>query len=103
VLGITHFAVGATGGVLLNQKLNRDRLLVPVVSGIFAMAADIPKLVNTRATRLVHDTLVSNVFWLHGVLDSLETSAPALEGAVALIALLGTAVFTTYSTSRHTS
>jgi len=94
MLGVTHFEVGATGGVLLNQKLDKDRLVVPVTSGIFAMLPDSNKIVNTRLADVVHDTVLSNLFWFHGALDYVETGYPELEGAVALLLLLYATVFT---------
>lgn len=93
MLGIAHFAVGATGGIILNQKLEKDRLIVPVVSGIFAMLPDANKIVNTRAVDALHDTIFSNVFWFHGMLDAAETGYPEIEGAVALLLLLCAAVY----------
>jgi hypothetical protein len=98
MLGITHFAVGAAGGTALNGKLGRDRLVVPVASGIFAMLPDSNKIVNTRAADVLHDTILSNLFWFHGALDLMETGHPEIEGAVALLFLLCAAVLTSKKT-----
>jgi len=94
MLGITHFAVGAAGGTAINEKLDRDRLVLPVASGIFAMLPDFNQIVNTRAADVLSETILNNVFWLHGLLDYAETGYPELEGAVALLFLLSVAVFT---------
>jgi hypothetical protein len=102
MLGVTHFAVGATGGTLLTESGDvayHKRLPLIVSSGIFAMLPDSNKIVNTRAADVLHDTVLSNLFWFHGALDALETAYPELEGAVALLFLLCAAVFTCFSES----
>lgn len=103
MLGITHFAVGAAGGTALNEKLDRDRLLIPVLSGISAMLPDAEKLVNTRAADVLHDSVLSNLFWFHGAIDAAETGYPELEGAVALLFLVCAAVFTSRARDDRTS
>lgn len=97
MLGVAHFALGATGGTLLTEAGDVDshqRLPLIVSSGIFAMLPDGNKMVNTRAADALHDTVLSNVFWFHGAVDAAETGYPELEGAVALLLFLCAAVFT---------
>lgn len=90
MLGITHFAIGATGGLLLNQKLNYDRLLIPILSGVFAMFGDLNKLIYIE---YLNDTVLNNVFWFHKFLDSIETSYPEIEGVIALLLLITVTVY----------
>lgn len=93
MLAITHFAVGATGGVLLAVLLNVDDRNVPlamVVSGLWAMVPDIGKPVPGIDPNALHG-IEGNLFWFHAALDAAETAHGSVEGMLAL-AVLGLAV-----------
>lgn len=86
MLAITHFAVGATGGVLLWLLLRRDYRDLPVwlvFSGLWAMAPDVGKAVPGIGPNALHGPW-GDVFWLHTTLDAIETAHAPAEGAIAL-------------------
>lgn len=93
-MGITHFAVGAVGGILVNQKLKGDRLVVPLISGVFAMLADADQLTNDYLLENVVNSGINNIFWFHGILDTYETPYPEIEGMLALSVLIAVAWYT---------
>lgn len=94
MLGITHFALGATGGTIINEKLQYDRLLIPVLSGIFAMLPDANKLLEIHTTKVVNQSVFNNIFWFHGLLDTMETTYPEIEGVIALCLLISVVIYT---------
>lgn len=94
MLGITHFAFGAVGGILINQKLKKDRLVLPVISGLFAMLPDLNKIIENRISEYMSETIINNIFWFHGFLDSIETAYPELEGGFILFILFIASIYT---------
>jgi hypothetical protein len=93
MLGITHFTVGVTGELLLNQKLNYDRLSVPFLSGVFPMLADLDQISTCYITQNINDTILNNIFWFHGFIDPIETNQPEIGGFTALLLLIFVAVY----------
>jgi hypothetical protein len=91
---LAHFLVGLAGGVLVITWLDpptRVHLPTVVLSGVWALLPDghrffrmagLPGISGPWQT--VHRSSVSNVFWLHHVLDEAETGLKEFEIAAAL-------------------
>lgn len=89
MLAITHFAVGATFGVLLAILLSIEYKYVPltmVVSGLWALVPDIGKPIPGVDPLALHG-VEGNIFWFHAALDGAETAYGSAEGVVALSVL----------------
>lgn len=71
----THFAIGATGALVVILLLGRSpRRLWPVVlaSGLWAIVPDahwVHPPLREVTKPVIHDTVVSNLFWFHGLVD----------------------------------
>jgi hypothetical protein len=85
---LTHFALGLTIAVLaLVPVVERfEDSTVLVVSGIWALGPDLSLFV--RQLQPLSESIWSNVFWFHGLVDAMETGYPNLEAFVALTMLL---------------
>ena len=89
-LAVTHFAVGATMTTLLlaarRPRSDHPRTL-SVCGGLWAMAPDAGKLLNSVLLDAVHDGSLANLCWLHGAFDAADAGDAPLAGAAALGAL----------------
>ncbi len=90
MLAIVHFVIGtALGLLLLTQITDRvDNSTIGVLSGIWALGPDMNKFIPELT--FLHDSVWSNVFWFHPIIDSLETAFPNAEAFMALAFLLFT-------------
>ncbi|MDS0475712.1 hypothetical protein [Natrinema sp. 1APR25-10V2] len=97
-IALTHFAVGATGATLLLAYLPvQTRYDAPLIiaSGGWALVPDVWRVLPLyRGTiRALSNSALSNVFWLHSVLDRADLRDSSRLAAVAvgvylLVALL---------------
>lgn len=83
--GLIHFAVGATGGILLAAAFRlppRRAFLAVFLSGAWAMVPDAQLAAKmfgltplTRVLHPLHDSILANIFWFHHFLDAHEPSS----------------------------
>jgi len=93
MMAVTHLALGMIAGLLIvAPHLNTDKTLITVYSGFWALVPDASKLIEPLTA--LHESLLANLFWFHGIIDALETGHPHIEGAVALVSLLAVTVIT---------
>lgn len=95
---ITHFAVGASCTLLALAALVRaepdapgPRLSVVVAGGLWAMVPDAHHLhrpLRDVTKPVLHDSLLANAFWFHGLLDTVDSPHSYRLAALALAALL---------------
>jgi len=88
MLAVTHFAVGLLFAVLfIVPAVERfEDSTIMVTSGVWALGPDIDKFVP--ALDALHESVWSNVFWLHPTMDAFETSFPNAEAFVVLSMLV---------------
>jgi len=96
MIAITHFVIGmALGLVFFTGLTNRvDNSTIAVLSGFWALGPDIHKFIPYFDG--LHNSLWSNVFWLHGVFDAVETVYPQAEAFAACAFLLFTVALFEY-------
>lgn len=87
MIAITHFAVGLTIGLLLFVPVVSEKNTIPVfvASGVWAMLPDVGHFIGPL--EWLFSGLWSNVFWFHGILDTIETQYPNIEATIALATL----------------
>lgn len=95
---LVHFTVGVVVALAVLTAVDlpvRREFLVTFFSGFWGMIPDGHWLFRefgldgpATAWRSVHQSAFANVFWLHRVIDSLETGRPNLETGGALLVLL---------------
>lgn len=88
MLAITHFAVGAALTFAVFGLFIEERYwpLLMLSGGIFAMFPDVAHMFP--AFSVLHDTMLSNVFFGHGLMDAWETAHPQGEGTIAVLYLV---------------
>ena len=99
-LGVAHFALGAActlAVVALVAPRTRYRTTVAVAGGLWGMAPDahwlLPGL-RESTKPAIHDSVLANVFWFHGLLDT-HDGAHSPTVAAAFLGLLGVVAFLT--------
>jgi len=88
MLAIVHFTLGMLA-VLVAVVPHIDRKYIPfvmVMGGVFAMVPDLGHFIEELYP--LHESVWSNVFVLHGVVDALETNHPYIEAATGVGTLL---------------
>lgn len=88
-LGITHFAVGATLGLVLAEEPEHESLAM-IGFGLLAMVPDLNKIWS--GFDVVHDSAWATLFVGHYTLDQLDPQDSVLVGVVALAVLCCVAV-----------
>jgi len=89
-----HFAVGMAVGlvlVLVGEFSPREEFAILMGNGFWATLPDSWWFIREYgfetsglALRAIHRSVLSNVFWFHGILDGMETGNPRLEGAIGI-------------------
>jgi hypothetical protein len=111
---LVHFVVGMGGALFLLSFIDRpphEELLVSVASGFWAMWPDGYWLLlelgietGTGQWDQLHGSALSNVFWFHHLIDSLEAGRPNLQAGIALACFVPVVlwyyVLTEWSTAR---
>lgn len=97
VQALVHFTVGVIVALSVLSVLDRpvrEEFLTIFASGFWGMVPDGHWLLHEAGLngvagiwRAFHATPYANVFWLHGVIDGLETGRPNLEAGIALTVL----------------
>jgi hypothetical protein len=95
---LVHFVVGLGGALFLLSFLDRpahEEVLLSVVSGFWALWPDGYWLLRelgvgfgTGKWQAIHRSVLSNLFWFHGLIDSLETGHAKLQAGIALTGLV---------------
>lgn len=95
---LVHFTVGvavALGVLTLLDRPVPEEFLLTFASGFWAMLPDGHWLLRefgfdglAEPWLALHGSALANLFWFHGLIDSLETGRPNLEGGVALAILV---------------
>ena len=94
-LAITHFAVGATGTLLIVVVLapaTRYRLSLVLLGGGWALVPDAGKLYPHPTVLGLHDSQWADVFWFHYAMDRLDGGDSVVWALVALAILLATSL-----------
>lgn len=96
---LVHFVVGMSAALFLLGFVDRaphKEVTLAVVSGFWALVPDGYWLLlelgietGTGRWQALHGSEYANVFWLHGLVDSLETGRPNLQAGIALAAFVG--------------
>jgi hypothetical protein len=79
---ITHFCLGASIGCLLLTRYSTDELLTMITTGVWAMGPEIEKIQPFFSP--IHDSIVSNVFLFHGLLDATDPSDSIVFGVCSI-------------------
>ncbi|MDS0475707.1 hypothetical protein [Natrinema sp. 1APR25-10V2] len=92
-IALTHFAVGATGATLLLTYLPvRTRYDVPIIiaSGGWALMPDLWRVLPLYQgpVHTLSNSALSNVFWLHSLLDRADPRDSSRLAAVAVAVYL---------------
>jgi len=89
-LAITHFAVGATGMILILELTQTDtdyRASLVLLSGLWGLIPDLHYVAPIFADKLkyIKQSIWGNVFWFHGYLDGLQQGRGSRRVAVIVV------------------
>lgn len=84
MLAATHFALGVALGLLLLTPLTDrwDNSTIAIMSGFWAMVPDVGVFITELS--FLQTSWWANMFWLHPLLDAMETAYPNGESLAAM-------------------
>lgn len=94
-LPIGHFAFGAMVTALFliasgyHRRIGRD-IFVSVLGGVWALVPDMSAVIPEL--RVLHETIVSNIFMFHGILDYYQGPAVAFDIVLSMVFVVGMVV-----------